>query len=73
MGVNLTILKMSPDTFIGQYTESVAAQTDHYVDNFSCDSVARIKCCDDVMTLGNLTLTSFYFEKTIVRKKYLKF
>ena len=42
MGFILTILKMSPDLFGWHYTESAAARTEHYVDVFVRDNVARV-------------------------------
>ena len=34
MGLHLKILKMGPELFAWRYTESVADQTDHFVDVF---------------------------------------
>ena len=39
----LIIVKMTPDLFFSDITrESFAAQTDHYVDDFVCQNVARV-------------------------------
>ena len=42
MGFDLKILKISPNLFAWQYTESIAARTDHYVDVFVHENVALV-------------------------------
>ena len=42
MGFVFVSFTMSPDLFVWQYTESNAARTDHYVDVFGRENVARI-------------------------------
>ena len=65
MGFILTMLKMSPDLFVLNYTESASARTAHYVDVF----VSEQRCTDYVMTIESLTLAPFCLEKESVRKK----
>ena len=40
MGLNLEILKMSPELFAWLYTERVADQTDHFANAFVRENVA---------------------------------
>ena len=47
------------------FWESVSALTDHFADAFVRENFARVY---DVVTFESLTLTSFYLEKSCVRK-----
>ena len=63
---------MSPDLFVRQYTKSVAAQADHYVDVFVRENVVRVMTLWRRYDVRLLMLTPFCLEKTSVRKMKFK-
>ena len=74
MGFDLKILKMSPDFFVWQYTKSVAARTDHYVDVFVSENVARVMTLWRRYDFRKFNVDAILFgEKQCKKNDFLRF